>query len=130
VTHDIHLGRAAYTPNLLRGVTIAIVLSLIGNVALLWFRNRTGFTIGVAIASAVTALAITAAYGLRPLTRLRDDAYLAAFAVWMASGLELALTSEVATATRFRSSLIYLGLAALSVSAYLRAWVANRGERS
>jgi hypothetical protein len=65
-------------------------------------------------------------YGIRPLTRLRDDAYLAAFAVWMASGLELALTSDVATPTRFRSSLVYLALAVLALSSYLRTWTARQ----
>jgi hypothetical protein len=123
---NLRVGPATYTPNLLRGATIALVLALIGNVGLLWFRNRTGFTIGVGIASAVVAVAVTASYGIRPLTRLRDDAYLAAFAVWMASGLELALTSDVATPTRFRSSLVYLALAVLALSSYLRTWTARQ----
>lgn len=123
---SIPIGQRAYTPNLLRGVTISLVLALLGNVALIWFRNRTGFTVGLGIASGVVAAAIIASYGIGPLSQLRDDAYLAAFAVWMASGLELALTSEVATPTRFRNSLVYLALAVLAVSAYLRTWSARQ----
>ena len=118
-----------YVPNLLRGVTICLVVALVANVWLLGFAFRGWFTATVGIASGIVAFAIVVTYGIPGIfSRWRDDAYLASFVVWTASAIELALTdANVATAGRVRSTGFYVAFAVVSLSAYLNARVVREG---
>ena len=117
-----------YVPNLLRGATIALVVALVANVWLLGFANRYWFTTVVGVASGIVAFAIVVTYGIPGLfSRFRDDAYLAAFAIWVANAIELALAEGVATAGRVRSTGLYVALAVIALSAYLNVRVVRQG---
>ena len=108
--------------SLLRTVTVALVMALVGNVWLVALApDDDRFANIVGWASLAVAVALAVCYVVAPLRRFVNECYLASLAVWTANLIELWTDDLVSRNTQWRQGGFYSALAVVSLGAYLAA---------